>query len=280
MMMITRSLSERILVGWCAVVSATSITSAQSSVDLKPTREVIGAIGSHRLTVPVSQMADFLAVGLLDSDPLTRETSLFAIAGRAGSVFLKPSPDRVTEWQTERPTLLGLRDRVVSALDDPDERVRGAAALALANLSYAVDGQRPDMRLGDDTLGLFTIAYRKEMSGFNRGEIVKIVALAADRSEVHRQLLVDALNDDHDAAIANAVMGIAEMRLPEALDTIVGLSAHTSRMVRLMVAQAVGRYGQQAAPYLDTLRKALPGESDEVVRKTLAASIGSIESGK
>jgi len=241
-----------------------------------PTREMFGALGSHRLTVPAERLDTLLVAGLADPSPRLRESALLALAGRAG-MLMSTTPEHLATWQAERPVLQSLRGQVRIALEDSDERVRNAALLAFASLSYRLEGNRLSPTLDDDALQTLTVAYRRETSAFNRGEIVKAVALCPCPPSAGRRTLLQEALDDSSAGVLNfAINGAAGIHMLEVLPRVVELLTHTTRSVRLAAATAVGRYCSDAIAYAPRLRELLVNEHDSVIRGVLEGSLKSV----
>jgi len=240
-------------------------------------RAFLNALALHKASLEPSELVNVLVRGIQDSDPEVRAVALTAFASRAGSVRFKQTDARVQRWLREHPALMGVREVATAALRDPDERVRLAAILALGNLEYRLGDPPVGLRISDQLLQRLAHLFRSDPSSSVRQEIAKSFAWCSTESSTRTDLLLDALNDESPAVVAQAARGVGNMRLPEGLPRILNLLAHKDRNVRLVVAQALAEYGTAAVPFLGELRMAVLSETDGITKKTLEGAIRVLE---
>jgi HEAT repeat protein len=232
----------------------------------------LGDIATYRSSPSQDELRTILVAGINDPEPRVRETAFYSIVGRASGRLREPSAQRAAQWKAERPVLLSLKDSVIAGLKDSDERVRGAAALALIHLGEDSDPPSPQLKLSDETIRILEDAYRAESSPLNRGELIKHIALSqASDSPTRREVLVAALSDPHDSVVGYALRGLGATRTADMLPQIAAKLGDRSRNVRLAAANALSDYGGDAKPYLPSIRDAAARETDSVVRLTLEA---------
>lgn len=235
----------------------------------KERRDTLGLIGSHKVT-PSSQ-SDLLLIlssAVSDSDVDIRLAGLKAIQGRAGAARFVDQADVIERWRNERHTLLLLREPVLTALNDGDERVRKEAVVALGNLAYELSGSRAEPIFDDMTLTQLFERFSVESSALVREEIVKD-APSGGNSAIRARIIEKGLDDSDPGVLAFAARGAGKLQDLAALPKVVALLGHTDRNVRLQAALALTAFGALASTYLPDVRGAANREADPIVKRTL-----------
>lgn len=273
-----------VLIGTCAAGLMSSwlnlvdfVYAQPQSRRTTPSRQTLGALATHRVTLPTGELRDVVAGGLSDATTAIREQTLLAIAGRAG-VLMSPTEQNLAVWAKELPVLMEFRDQIRLALRDQDDHVRNAAFLAFVSLLHRRAGSRLIVHLDGDSLSTLEDAYVHESSAYNRGEIVKAVALCpcTPESADRRPLLKQALGDSSSNVVRFAISGAAELRMSDVLDQIVQRLDSGDRIDRSSAATALGRYGTMARAFLPQMRQALLNEHDVEVHQMLEAAINRV----
>ena len=236
--------------------------------------DTLGRIASHRHTVPPGVLKAVLGDALADTRSEIRLAALGSVSGRAGGVRFKDTEDIRQRWREERQVLQSLRPQVLNLLDDPDERVRRDAVIAVVNLSYDVAADpKLDIPLPDEVLNRLLARYPVELSRIVRSEIMKTAALAGGDARIRSDLIVQGLNDREPGVLVFALMGSGRLKDPAALSRVVELVQHSDKAIRLAAASAIAEYGAVALPYLFELNAAVTVEMDDLVKKTLEGAI-------
>ena len=263
-----------------AQVRPASATEFQNSSE-REKRALLNDLAVGRRDMDSQGLAAILSTAMVDTDVAVRRSALGVVAARSGGVRFDTRESRAKQWEGDRLALQGLRPRITGLLEDPDQMVRRDAIIALGNLDFVRPSGGTDsdeITLREETVRTVAARYNAEASSMVRAEIVKTLALVANRSEPQQEVILAALNDAAAGVVQFAAMGSGRLLIPNALPRLADLMvSHGDRGVRLAAVQAIARYGRAAAEQLPLLRVALASESDSVVRQTIEGTISVLE---
>jgi HEAT repeat protein len=153
----------------------------------------------------------------------------------------------------------GLVDYYVSRLRDPDKKVRGQAAAALAALDeQAIPALVPLLRDDD-----WIVRYRA------------VEAIGLMKDDRRAGLLIEALSDAKDHVRYMAAKGLSRLHTGAALEPLAGTLSDSNEYVRKMAARAVAGIGGSEAR--DLLEKASSKETDPGIKSAIRDLIAGIK---
>jgi hypothetical protein len=255
-----------------------SAASAQERRDPVPARSVADLANPTR---PFSGDADTAraAAALDDTDPLTRQVALEAIAARLALARFQRGPDAPLATSAERLAFQTLRAQVVASLADADEAVRLAAVRALGLLGLSGTGRAPVVDRA--TLEVFVAAFPAEPADAVRAEMLRIITHTPPAEPAAAlPLLLAGLDSGVPSLMAPALRGLGAQRVSSVLARVVALLDHADRDVRLAATQAVREYGAAARPHLAALRRVRDTDSDPATQQATAALVQAIEAAR
>lgn len=236
-------------------------------------RFTLNQLAAHKIQMPPSVLADVIRAGLSDRDQSVRALAAYAAAGRAAALRFGDASQKEL-GASERPALISLRPLLLRLLDrDDDSRVRQASIIALVNLEYEGGPSHNRILLRDDFAAAMAKRFTVEEDSGVRIEIAKTFALTSAESVGRHNVLMEALSSQDSRLLEYAVLGLARSRPPEALGKIVPLMKRPEKNVRLQAVQAVAAFGPAARQFIPEVEQALAAEKDEVVRRTLEATL-------
>jgi hypothetical protein len=243
-------------------------------------RAVLNDIATHRSSPDPAVLLAVLRAGLEDPDPAIRLTAVSALAGRAARARFGRSPEDLTQWRHDRSTVLSLRPIAMSLLSDRDDKVRVGAIVALVNIEFDPETASREVWLGNDLSLALANMIGPNTNGSVRAEVVKTFALTESHPATRERVLTQALGDPAPDVLAPALAGMARVRPPSALPTVVLLARHPAVSVRMQASQALAAYGEAVRPYLEQLSHAIASENDDRVRTTLEAVVDALRRGR
>ncbi|HRX34476.1 MAG: HEAT repeat domain-containing protein [Methanoregulaceae archaeon] len=153
----------------------------------------------------------------------------------------------------------GLVDYYISRLRDPDKKVRGQAAAALAAIGdQAIPALVPLLRDDD-----WVVRYRA------------VEAIGLMKDDRRAGLLIEALSDAKDHVRYMAAKGLSRLHTGAALEPLAGTLSDSNEYVRKMAARAVAGIGGSEAR--DRLEKAFSKETDPGVKSAIMDLIAGIK---
>jgi HEAT repeat protein len=248
--------------------------------DGRTRKAALARIAQHDLEFPAADNIAVIAASLRDTDPDIRKQALLAVASHAAgpAAFGASSREKLARvrraWSTERRLIRELRPQVVSALDDPEPRVRQDAVLALGNLDF--DGRAEEWPLSQQTAADLAARYPREEHASVRSRIVGALALRPGDSAEIRGVVVDAL-DDPDADVRNyALMGALRLKLQSALPAAARGLGDPDPGVRLAAAGVFAALGPAASAYEGRLEEASAAEVRAPIRAAIEAALAKV----
>jgi hypothetical protein len=187
--------------------------------------------------------------------------------------------DRKNDQQALREALE--EDCLALLKNDPDDRVRYEALLAVGNFERPLRSEDP---ISDRLVALFVESYRHDPSPRIRAEVVKTFRLIPNTSADIRGVLRDALVDPHEsirhegqAAVRSQALGGPKLPFDEARRTIDAALQSRDAVVRVGAVQALNLFETAAAGYVSTLGRLSTMDPDPQVRASARLAIEAIE---
>jgi HEAT repeat protein len=227
-------------------------------------------------TLTVTQLSGLAQNGVRDQSASVRRRALQGVAQRVRIDEFRGGPDRDVAASDAREAFEPTKPFIESALADPDEQVRQAAAVAIGALGAVGSPRRPV--LDRSTLQLFDTALSGESSPMVQAEMMKTIALTPAEDRILRQqILTRGLASDASAILQYALRGVSDDQLESTAPRVVELLQHDDRGVRNLAAAALQRFPSLPREHLRALRTAHDKELDVSTKSLLESVIQRLE---
>jgi HEAT repeat protein len=270
-----------------------------AAADERGKGQMLGAIATSRIQLPVEDAIRMIRLGATDRFPLVREAAMTAVSGRAmisrwagtrgpqvgprpnGS---PPPPERpiipLTWSDDQRALREALHEVCVSLLQtDPAVRVRREALRAIGHLHLPTR----ETDLADERLvELLVERYRTDDDARIRHDAVEGLTVIANNTEAIRAVLRDALVDSEEMVREAGLRALEPQRqqklsFADARDVIVTSLKHSDAGIRWGAVRALNLFGAPAREYLPLLEGMRSNDPDLRVRESAGLAIEAIE---
>lgn len=241
--------------------------------DVPPPTDDRRATGERDDGIPAAELVKGLRASTRDGTAAQKTRACQLISARLLRLHHDASEGArldLSELATVRVPLMTL------ASEDPDERVRRNAVVAVGLLEFAT---RIGNRLSESLAESLRNIYQNESSPAVRVEVVRSLALADfDGGDDARQAtLLAALGDPSAGVVMFAVRGLGRLRSEKALPALFELLRDGETPLRLMAASALQQYGAALTPHADVVRRLAASERDATIRAILGGALENMQ---
>lgn len=247
------------------------LSSADVSVRRAAMEDFANTFGTNKVQEYSNELLPVLVKGVSDTDPNVRLQAFSALNILAHAMVWSRNPKqnlssgkKITIDLEKEPKLRG---KIISALSDPDARIREGATGILGM------GYRPSK----ETEELLLTQLQKETSVKVRKSIQKGLGAGRYSSSDTVSALIGMLDEKDDDTRGKAARFLAEIKDLSALPKVIEKLRKDNSYVRRQCAMSISAYGPSAAPYLSDLEKALNSEKDPVIRHEIESSVRRIK---
>lgn len=216
------------------------------------------------IKTPQNVPPDVLAIaeaGLSDPDSEVRQHAAAIVLRMAAAPLYFPNIDKID--LSVHPSL---KDRLLAALQDEDEKVRQIAIDAVAA------GVEPSPQLES----LLVQRFAEESSGANRSRLIQCLSKQKYASPQIAALLEQALTDEYPEVRGMAAQRVAQIKSSAALPRLVQGMTTQDPYVRENFQRAIEAYGKAARSYLPQLEE-LKDQTSNEVRQSIERTINAIQ---